>query len=235
LYNGCSTDDELKGEHYVFSTIRVLNGHLCLWAWHEERLKHDAVLVQHSWKHTRVTLIQQLAAELGEGCIRISCTPDGWWIHSWRPIINEDRALSSSWIYWEHRASLPPDSKHGYRKRATRIKAQKGVDVLLWKNQNEDVLESSFGNLFTIRDERVYTPKADGRILNGIGRRLLIKAAESLGIEVVECALTVDEQWWMTSALRCIQRLDISGGEDAMIPILRRQCRELLLDGDVED
>ena len=100
------------------------------------------------------------------------------------------------------------------------------VDVLLWKNKAGEVLETSFGNLFAISDGSICTPPAQGAILNGIGRRTLIRAANNLGVEVFEVPLLVTKGgWWMTSALRGLQRLDISL-DAKIIPILRREIEK---------
>jgi branched-chain amino acid aminotransferase len=54
------------------------------------------------------------------------------------------------------------------------------------------VSEASGENLFTVRDERLYTPPLP-TVLDGITRNAIIEIARDKGIEVVETPLTRDE------------------------------------------
>ena len=201
-------------QHHIFTTLRVSSHKAVLWSWHEERLIRDARLVGSVWERSRKKYIAKVASELQDGAIRITCTSKEWWIHAWKAQIEEEKPLRTRWVDWSHQAPLPASSKHGYRQAAQRCTRELNVDVLLWKDRRGYALEASFGNLFFIGHGCIYTPSADGHILNGVGRRSLIWAAQQMGLCVrEESILHTQKGWWMTSALRGIQSLDISTDE----------------------
>ena len=197
-------------QHSIFTTVCVQWGRLLLWNWHEERLISDIRNVGGTWDKHRIQFLEQVASELQEGALRITCTQTDWWVHTWVPVIDEEHALSSTWIHWEPRFLLPPHSKHGYREGASKKTQEMGVDVLLWHNIRGFALEASFGNLFLCHEDILYTPEL-GNIVPGIGRRWLQHTAKELGIPVMETNLSFHQNgWWLTSSLRCLQRLDVS-------------------------
>jgi para-aminobenzoate synthetase / 4-amino-4-deoxychorismate lyase len=55
------------------------------------------------------------------------------------------------------------------------------------------VLEATRANIFAVYGETLATPPADGRILPGIARRRVIKAAEATGLQINETELTVGD------------------------------------------
>jgi para-aminobenzoate synthetase/4-amino-4-deoxychorismate lyase len=55
------------------------------------------------------------------------------------------------------------------------------------------VLEVSRANVFAVRGETLETPPADGRILPGIARRRVAKAAEAAGLQIRETELTIGD------------------------------------------
>ena len=229
LKDGVPSQDENISEHHVFTTIRIEMGAILLWDWHENRLIHDTQKMGGSWVRKRIEIIKNVAAKLQIGALRITCTLDSWWIHAWKTSIDECKPLRSCWIEWEHRFALPACTKHGYRSLSKGLTKEKDVDVLLWKNTRGEALEASYGNLFSIVDGCIYTPPAQGNILDGVGRRTLLHVARKVGLYVQEAPVLVENGgWWMTSALRGVQRLDISS-EDACIPILREEIGRFLL------
>lgn len=224
--NGLPTDVRPLSEHHIFTTLRISSGAPELWKWHESRLIRDARILGVVWDVSRITEIRRVARELFDGVIRISCTETDWWIHGWIRDVDEKTPLSSVWIDWEHRAPLPVSSKHGYRSSAVQRAKDLNVDVLLWRDAKGYVLEASFGNLFSIVDGCLYTPPARGQILDGIGRRSVIAAAQKIGMLVrEEDILYTHGGWWMTSALRGIQNLDIST-EHVGVEELRRAVHD---------
>ena len=78
------------------------------------------------------------------------------------------------------------------------------------------VLETGRGNVFMVTDGQVSTPPLDGRILPGITRRRAIDALDSIGLQVVERAIAVEEltgatEVFVTSSLdraRPVERVD---------------------------
>lgn len=63
------------------------------------------------------------------------------------------------------------------------------VPVLL--DRDGRVLEASRGSVFAVRDGKLLTPPADGRILPGIARRRVIEVAAAKGIETHQEKLTL--------------------------------------------
>lgn len=229
LKDGIPSKGEHISEHHIFTTVRVLNGRLVLWNWHERRLVHDAQVLGVSWKRERIQVIKDVASQLQNGALRVTCTHDSWWIHAWKTSIDECKPLNTCWMEWERHFSLPASTKHGYRSLSNRITQEQGVDVLLWHSAKGEVLEASYGNLFSIVDGCIYTLPANGAILDGIGRRVLIHVARRIGLEVYEEPVCMDQgNWWMTSALRSLQRLDVST-DDSCIPMLREEIGRFLL------
>ena len=211
FFDGYSFHGEPKHPHFIFTTIRIIEGKLIFWEWHEERLLRDSAQIGVRWESSRYPFLCDVAADIDLGALRISCTQNGWWVHTWKSSMKEDTALKTAWIQWEHTAPLPAFSKHGYRKRAQELQETLHVDVLLWYDSSHYVLEASIGSLFRIEQDIVYTPPLDGRILPGIGRRWLFTIAKDLGILIQETNLNWKQKgWWMTSALRSMQKLDVS-------------------------
>ncbi len=72
------------------------------------------------------------------------------------------------------------------------------------------VLEGSRSNLFAVRGGAVITPPTDGRILPGVARARAIEVARTVGIEVIERGLSVDElaaadEVFMTGGVRGVE------------------------------
>jgi para-aminobenzoate synthetase/4-amino-4-deoxychorismate lyase len=68
-----------------------------------------------------------------------------------------------------------------------------GGDVtVLIADRNGQLLEAAWGNLWLLDGERLVTPPADGRLLPGITRRLLLQTARALGLEAREEVISVD-------------------------------------------
>ena len=86
-----------------------------------------------------------------------------------------------------------------------------------------EVLEASRANVFAIDGDVVITPPTDGRILPGVARARAIEAARSLGIEVREQALGVDEllaagEAFLTGSVRGIEPVRSLGENDLRRP-----------------
>jgi para-aminobenzoate synthetase/4-amino-4-deoxychorismate lyase len=62
--------------------------------------------------------------------------------------------------------------------------------LALLLDSGDEVLEASRANVFAIEGDTLVTPPVDGRILPGIARSRAIAAARSLGVEVLEQALS---------------------------------------------
>lgn len=61
-----------------------------------------------------------------------------------------------------------------------------GADDALFVTEQNEILETSRANIFLLRNEELYTPPLDGRILPGIMRSEILRAARQRGISVHE-------------------------------------------------
>src|SRR5262249_2586433 len=64
--------------------------------------------------------------------------------------------------------------------------AEEGADDVLCVTPAGLICEGTRSNLFLVRDGRLITPGADGPLLDGIMRCVVIEQAHELGIDVVE-------------------------------------------------
>jgi para-aminobenzoate synthetase/4-amino-4-deoxychorismate lyase len=75
-----------------------------------------------------------------------------------------------------------------------------------------EVLEASSGSVFVVEGDALVTPRADGRILPGVTRDVVLSLAEEDGFEVVEepidlARLAAADGAFVTSAIRGLQPL----------------------------
>ncbi|MBT3363555.1 MAG: aminotransferase class IV [Chloroflexi bacterium] len=68
-----------------------------------------------------------------------------------------------------------------------------GADEALLLNEQGYVAEGSTSNVFIVSDGRLITPSLDSGILPGVTREVILKLASSLGIEVEERLVGIDE------------------------------------------
>lgn len=78
------------------------------------------------------------------------------------------------------------------------------------------ILEAAWGNVWLLEDDRLVTPPADGRILPGVTRALLIERASSLGLDAVEEPITLHRArsapvLFATSAIRLAVPATLTG------------------------
>lgn len=99
---------------------------------------------------------------------------------------------------------------------ATREARARGAEVALLCD-GEEILESAEGNVFALVNDTLCTPAADGRLLDGVTRSLVLAAAERHGfatrigpVTIVE--LQGSERAFTTSAVQCIRALNSVDG-----------------------
>jgi para-aminobenzoate synthetase / 4-amino-4-deoxychorismate lyase len=78
------------------------------------------------------------------------------------------------------------------------------------------VLEAAWGNVWLLEDHHLSTPPADGRILPGVTRALLLERAPSLGLRAVEEPISLDRArrapvLFTTSAIRLAVAASLTG------------------------
>jgi para-aminobenzoate synthetase/4-amino-4-deoxychorismate lyase len=89
------------------------------------------------------------------------------------------------------------------------------------------VLEAGWGNVWLLEDDALITPPADGRILPGVTRALLLELAPSLGLRAGEEAVSLDRLraaavTFATSAIRLAVPITITGAAAAPAPVVGR-------------
>jgi branched-chain amino acid aminotransferase len=82
--------------------------------------------------------------------------------------------------------SLPGWIKHGSRLAWVRSVADAGVDEVLWVDSDGLFVEGTRSNVFAVIDGHFITPPADGRLLAGVTRQVLLDVARAAGLPVAE-------------------------------------------------
>jgi para-aminobenzoate synthetase/4-amino-4-deoxychorismate lyase len=82
-----------------------------------------------------------------------------------------------------------------------------GNGVLLIVDQHDEVLEAAWANVWIVEGSRLFTPAADGRILPGVTRAMLLELAPQLGLNVAEEPISLGrlrdaDAVFLTSSLR---------------------------------
>jgi branched-chain amino acid aminotransferase len=105
----------------------------------------------------------------------------------------------------------------------------KGADDALFLSLDEDVACTSMANLFILKGNQLITPPLDGSILPGITRQFVIDHAPSIGLQVIERGLKIDEALgsdgvFTTNSVRFLTRISALNGVtiNANDPIIRR-------------
>jgi para-aminobenzoate synthetase / 4-amino-4-deoxychorismate lyase len=95
--------------------------------------------------------------------------------------------------------------------------------VPLLVDENGEALEASRANLFAVEGEALITPAADGRILPGVARARAIDVAHTLGVELREQALTIDQliaakEAFLTGSVRGVEPVRSVDGVELEAP-----------------
>ncbi|SFI53874.1 aminotransferase class IV [Planctomicrobium piriforme] len=130
----------------------------------------------------------------------------------WQPWYEHGLALVVPGIEQIPASSIPPQIKHRSRMNwflADRVARQVDPHAMaLLCDQNGFVTESSSGNLFVVRQNRLQTPRAE-TTLPGIAQAHVIELATHQGWQVERCDLTIEDvadadEVFMTSSTYCL-------------------------------
>lgn len=206
----------------VFTTMRMVNGHLCDWDYHFERLKKSVEFVYgpftdgNEWVlDLKNHLLERCNRESGDQVIRLTIYREqGRGLISSSPVsINN---LKISLITSHLDTNQNPDKMYKLRTCAARVRpfwwpsylktgdyletimSQKafmkpGDDDVLFLSQKDTVLESSVANIFVVRHNILYTAPVGPNVLEGIMREKVIKVAEKFFSEFQEMESTVEQ------------------------------------------
>ncbi len=133
------------------------------------------------------------------GRIRLTLVPDGDGLAADVVAVAVDPELVLP--SWERALTLEPVAvagglgahKWADRDLLGRLEPEPAVRVALLHDADRDVLETSRGNVFAVRDGEVVTPPLDGRILPGVTRAVAIEELRAAGVAVAERDLPLAE------------------------------------------
>jgi branched-subunit amino acid aminotransferase/4-amino-4-deoxychorismate lyase len=217
----------------LFETFRTWNGHPTLLCRHLERMlrsARDLGLVLDPDELPDERAVARLVDELarmeprppGDRRLRLVLSGGG---------VGRDGESRASAV-WMTAGPLPPTTRAGgarvvrsivadpedplirhktlnyWRRRIEQARAaEEGADEVLCVTPDGRVCEGSRSNVFLVRDGRVFTPGADGPLLDGVMRRVVIERARHCGIEVIEGNVFLDaigaaDEAFLTNSVR---------------------------------
>ena len=167
----------------VFETMLVRDGRVHAAARHVERLQHSvAALYGARLPRDLATRIRTQAAPLrGEHRLRVDVIP------------GEQPAVSTQPVAQAYRRPVTLEplivpgglGPHKWRDRRL-LDARPADPAPLLLDADHSVLEAAWGNVWLLEGDRLVTPPADGRILPGVTRALLLERAAALGLRAAE-------------------------------------------------
>lgn len=78
-----------------------------------------------------------------------------------------------------------------------------GVEEGIFRNTNDELCESTFGNVFVVRDEALYTPPLSSPCLPGVTRAYFLKIARERGLNAEERAISTIDLLEADEAFTC--------------------------------
>jgi para-aminobenzoate synthetase/4-amino-4-deoxychorismate lyase len=173
----------------VFETMLVRSGRAHSLQRHLERLTHSVAALYG----TRLPAglhrsLSDIAAGLtGEHRLRVDAVP------------GREVAVTTQLVAPGHRAPVTLEplvvpgglGPHKWRDRRL-LDARPADPAPLLVDTDATVLEAAWGNVWLLEGDRLITPPADGRILPGVTRALLLELAPSLGLRAYEEPISLD-------------------------------------------
>jgi branched-subunit amino acid aminotransferase/4-amino-4-deoxychorismate lyase len=183
-----SDDPGLLHGRTCFETLRVRGGRIVELDAHLERLTQSA-----TWMGIPLVSSQQLAFELmavlaalgeAEAVLRVMATVGGSRILRGEPAPPRRRQAVVISLPWEPPAWLPGWIKHGSR--AASHHARGEADEAIFVDSAGLVGEGTWSNVVAVIDGKLRTAPADGRILAGVTRGEVLRAARLSGVVAEE-------------------------------------------------
>jgi para-aminobenzoate synthetase/4-amino-4-deoxychorismate lyase len=173
----------------VFETMLVRSGRVHALDRHLERLAHSVAALYGTrlpaGVHRRLT--DEAAGLTGEHRLRVDHVP------------GRDLALTTRPVAAGYRAPVTlaplviPGGLGPHKWRDRRLLDARPADPApLLVDADGTVLEAAWGNVWLLDGNRLTTPPADGRILPGVTRALLLERAPALGLTVREAPISLD-------------------------------------------
>jgi branched-subunit amino acid aminotransferase/4-amino-4-deoxychorismate lyase len=211
----------LYGES-VFTTMRMLNGRVCDWEYHFERLSKGIEFVYGPFKdgddwlgHLKNRLENKWQGESGNRVLRLAAYSDqgrGVKRLSLMSVMDLKVSLISTPLdvsRFEGKAlklrtcaaSQKPHWWPSYLKvgnyletiLAQKIFLRPGDDDLLFLSNDDTVLESSVANIFVVRHNKLYTAPPGPNVLDGVMRKKIIDSASDFFEDCIESETTIEQ------------------------------------------
>jgi para-aminobenzoate synthetase / 4-amino-4-deoxychorismate lyase len=193
-----------EGSDGVFETMLVRDGRIQALAHHLDRLGRSiaALYGRRLPPGLPDRLRAHAAATTGEHRLRVDVVP------------GEDLGVAMTPVGTATRRAVTlaplvlPGGLGAHKWRDRRLLDARPADPApLLVDADGTVLEGAWGNLWLIEGDRLLTPPADGRILPGVTRALLLELAPALGYHAHETPIALDRArrapvTFMTSAIR---------------------------------
>lgn len=247
----------------LFETLRTYGGVPFGWEAHLERLRRSSrelgLPIPPTLARVRDAVPRLLARNaLADGVLRLSLLAgEGEGGHAGRAershLLLHARALPAG-LEEERRSGVsaitvrsdsPPSAGHkssSYLRSvlAARRLAPGGAREALFVDERGRLLEGAASNVLILEGRRLVTPPADGRILSGVTRALVLELAPSLGLEPSEADIEVarmeraDALLITSSVIEVLRVSSIDGkavggsGPNAALASLQRAYRELV-------
>jgi para-aminobenzoate synthetase/4-amino-4-deoxychorismate lyase len=192
-----SRPDPARG---VFETLLVLDGLPIELERHLDRLAASVAELYGSELPLDAGDRLRAGAEgVPSGRIRLTLVPDGDRLAADVVAVAVDPELILPG--WERALTLEPAAvagglgahKWADRDLLGRLEPEPAVRVALLLDSDGQLLETSRGNVFAVRDGEVVTPPLDGRILPGVTRAVAIEELRAAGVAVAERGLSLAE------------------------------------------
>lgn len=222
--------------HGVFTTLLLRRGRPCHLEKHLERLESHARQVDLPAPYPTAAAFQVISEltehnQLSEKDYRLRLTlfSDG----PQTQLAAQPGPLPQELETWLDQGvsalTLGPQFQRGFRPQlkstnylpsllALREAAGQGCQEALVCDDRDHLLEGAISNVFLVHQGELVTPPADGRILDGLTRRLILTAAPQLGIPCRERALPRNEaraapEIFLTNAVRGVVPVTILDGQ----------------------
>ena len=206
----------------VFTTMRMINGHLCDWDYHFDRLKMSAEFVygpftdDSEWAlNLKKRLLERCSGESGDQIIRLSIYREQarGLVRTGLLSVNDLKISLSAYPYGSGRneekmlklrtcaAPVRPFWWPAFLKTGNyletilsqKMNMKQGDDDVLFLSQRDTVLESSVANIFVVRHKTLYTPPTGPQVLDGVMRKKVIEEAEYFFDEFQESETTIEQ------------------------------------------
>jgi branched-subunit amino acid aminotransferase/4-amino-4-deoxychorismate lyase len=214
-------DETLLLGRGVFETMRTYGGKLFGLEAHLVRLTSSATAVGVPFPGAELlaTELQATADRIqGDAVVRVSLTHGGHRIIRATPLAQMLPSYRCATRAWTPTAWLDGAVKHTSRANSVLAVEGAGVDEVIWVDASGHMLEGTRSNVFAVREGVFCTPSLDGRLLAGITRAALLRAAQAAGIPTSEGLLHKDglfDELYLSSTLKELSPITELDGQQA--------------------